>query len=114
MGESLNPSKYQVPNSENTDPDKCTSITPVIPYTHYRLPLASPLSNISTLAILIPPGKSPQNAENGVPKMNFPELPGPRVSVEILQNFPESPGVSRPIPISDFGVPIFSVFRAEW
>ena len=31
------------------------------------------------------PQKIPQNAENGVPKMNFPELPGPRVSVEILQ-----------------------------
>ena len=32
--------------------------------------------------------------------MNFPEFPGSRVSVEIL---------SRLIPISDFGVPIFSV-----
>ena len=37
--------------------------------------------------------------------MNFPELPGPRLSVEILQK----PRISRPIPISDFGVPIFSV-----
>ena len=45
----------------------------------------SPLPNISTLAILISPRKSPQIAKNGVPKMNFPELPGPRRSVEILQ-----------------------------
>ena len=40
--------------------------------------------------------------------MNFPEFPGSRVSVEILQK-PEFSGISRPIPISDFGVPIFSV-----
>ena len=57
----------------------------------------SPLPNISTLAILISPRKSPQIAKNGVPKMNFPELPRPRVSVEILQqpwisrNFPAHP-----------------------
>ena len=44
----------------------------------------SPLPNISTLAILISPRESPQIGKNGVPKMNFPELPGPRVSVEIL------------------------------
>ena len=47
--------------------------------------ISSPLPNTSTLAILISPRKSPQIAKNGVPKMNFPELPGPRVSVEILQ-----------------------------
>ena len=55
---------------------------------------SSPLPNISTLAILISPRKSPQIAKHGVPKINFPELPGPRVSVEFY-NFPEFPGPSR-------------------
>ena len=87
-------------------------ITQASNYIHcLRITNSSPLPNISTLAILISPRKSPQNAENGVPKMNFPELPGPRVSVEILQK-PEFPGISRPIPISDFGVPI-SAFWGE-
>ena len=44
----------------------------------------SPLPNISTLAIRISPRKSPPNHQNGVAKMNFPEFPGSRVSVEIL------------------------------
>ena len=55
----------------------------------------------------------PRKRQNGIPKMNFPEIPGPRVSVEIYSrnlNFPELPG---PIPISDFGVPIFGVMWGE-
>ena len=52
------------------------------------------------------PQKIPPNRQKWGPQMNFPELSGPRVSVAILQK----PRISRNFPISDFGVPIFSVF----
>ena len=55
------------------------------------------------------PGKSLPNHQNGVPKMNFPEFPGPGFSVEISLNFPWFPGISRPPRFQHFGVPIFSV-----
>ena len=58
------------------------------------------------------PPKIPPKHQNGVPKMNFPELPGPRMSVEILQKSWIS-RISRPLPIWDFGVPILSVLRGN-
>ena len=69
----------------------------------------SPLPNISTLASLISPRKSPQNAENGVPKMKNSRNYLDRGFLWKFYIKPEIPGISRPIPISDFGVPIFSV-----
>ena len=57
--------------------------------------------DISTLAILILP-------RNGVPKTYFPKLPDQGFLWKFSRN-PEFSGISRPIPISDSGVPIFSV-----
>ena len=53
----------------------------------------SPLSNMLTLAILISPQKSPEITKMGVPKTNFPELPGARVLWKLYRNpeFPAGP-----------------------
>ena len=55
------------------------------------------------------PTKIPPKSPNEVPKMNFPELPGPAFSVEILHapNVPEFPDQPR---FHHFGVP----FSACW
>ena len=74
-----------------------------------ELPHVSPLPNISTLAILISPRKSPQIAKHGVPKKKFPRVTRTKGFCGNSTENPDFPGISRPIPISDFGVPIFSV-----
>ena len=71
------------------------------------------LPNISTLAILISPRKSPPNHQNGVPKMNFPEFPGSGFSVDILHK----PWISRTFPatpISALWGPHFQRFGGKW
>ena len=68
----------------------------------------SPLPNMSTFAILISPRKPPQNTKLGSPKWisrNCPDWG----SLWKLYRKPEFSGISRPIPILDFGAPIFSV-----
>ena len=73
----------------------------------------SPLPNISTLAILISPENPPKTLKMGSPKWISRNYPDRGFLWKFFRN-PEFPGISRPIPISDFGVPIFSVLGGKW
>ena len=64
----------------------------------------SPLPNRSTLAILISPRKPKWGCQH-----EFPGITQTRTFLWKFCRNPEFPGISWPIPISDFGVPIFSV-----
>ena len=69
------------------------------------LPDISPVPNISTLAVLIRPGKSSQNARSGSPRMNFPEFPGSAFFLALLHSLmgnPEFPGIFRHFPGEGF------------